>query len=253
MSDVLKKSVIPFSQIPNDLICDPTITSKAKAVYCYLSSRPEDWIFRIKEMQSNFKEGRDAIMNALKELVESGWISKRAVRKKGMFDHNEYTLFFRKNESTVDGKPVTENQAMDATVNWKPVTEKPLTDFPTYTNTEYTNNENKGGKPRTVSSVKSKKDLSGKPANVDEQVWTDFIRQRKTALTPTALNRIKKEAEKAGWALTDALEESVARGWQSFKADWVSKQPIPSQTQDIQSNGLPNGLPKGMRWVGGAR
>lgn len=93
------------------------------------------------------------------------------------------------------------------------------------------------------------KDLSGKPAGVDRQVWTDFIRQRKTALTPTALNRIKKEAEKAGWELTDALEESVTRGWQSFKADWVSKQPIPRQTQDIQSNGLP----KGMRWAGGAR
>ena len=62
-----------------------------------------------------------------------------------------------------------------------------------------------------------------KPDDVDQQVWDDYIAQRKTPFTQTALNGIKKEAIKAGWFLQDALEESCKRGWQSFKAEWIKE------------------------------
>jgi len=66
-----------------------------------------------------------------------------------------------------------------------------------------------------------------KPDDVSDQVWKDFVAHRKAKkapITQTALNSIKKEAEKARWPLERALSECCARGWQSFKADWVSEQ-----------------------------
>lgn len=66
-----------------------------------------------------------------------------------------------------------------------------------------------------------------KPDDVKEQVWEDFnqIRKAKHApLTETALNGIRREAEKAGISLEAALQTCCERGWQGFKADWYRKE-----------------------------
>lgn len=60
--------------------------------------------------------------------------------------------------------------------------------------------------------------------SVSDEVWRDFVTLRKAKrapLTETVLRAMEREAAKAGWTLNDAMAESVARGWQSFKADWV--------------------------------
>lgn len=64
--------------------------------------------------------------------------------------------------------------------------------------------------------------LAAKPDEVPEKVWRDFIGQRKTPFTETALDGLCAEATKARWTVTAALTEAVSRGWQSFKADWVA-------------------------------
>lgn len=64
------------------------------------------------------------------------------------------------------------------------------------------------------------------PEGVSLSVWEDFEKLRKTKkapITETAINGIKREAEKAGWTLEQALSECCARGWQSFKAEYVKQ------------------------------
>ena len=63
------------------------------------------------------------------------------------------------------------------------------------------------------------------PDGLAEQVWDDFLtlrKAKKNPLTQTSLAIIKKEADKAGWPLESAIQECVMRGWQGFKAEWVS-------------------------------
>lgn len=65
-----------------------------------------------------------------------------------------------------------------------------------------------------------------RPENVSEQVWSDFLSQRKQLkadLTVTALEGIKREADKIGWSLEQALVECTVRGWRGFKAEWINK------------------------------
>lgn len=64
------------------------------------------------------------------------------------------------------------------------------------------------------------------PATVAAQVWSDFLehrKQKRAPVTQTALKGIVREAEKAGWSLEAALTETMVRGWQSFKAEYVER------------------------------
>ena len=76
------------------------------------------------------------------------------------------------------------------------------------------------------SSSSSSSSIINRPDSVPEQVWNDFLKIRKakkSPLTQTALDGIEREADEAGWSLEAAITESVARGWQGFKAEWVTK------------------------------
>jgi uncharacterized protein YdaU (DUF1376 family) len=68
---------------------------------------------------------------------------------------------------------------------------------------------------------KEPKAKTEKPPDVSDEVWRDFLKQRKTKFTNTALDGIRREVAKAGISLEDGLRIAVERGWQSFKADWI--------------------------------
>jgi len=74
------------------------------------------------------------------------------------------------------------------------------------------------------------------PDGVVLSVWADFVdlrKSKKAKLTQTAIDGIRREADKAGWTLDAALRECCARGWTGFKADWVAenKQPRASPAE----------------------
>lgn len=65
-----------------------------------------------------------------------------------------------------------------------------------------------------------------KPDDVSDAVWGDFLSTRKAKKAPvtdTALKAIRREAEKVDWSMERALSECCSRGWQGFKADWITK------------------------------
>ena len=64
------------------------------------------------------------------------------------------------------------------------------------------------------------KEVDGLP----DQIAVDFLKVRKakrSPLTATALAMIDREAKKAGITTAQAIAIATARGWQSFKADWL--------------------------------
>ena len=66
-----------------------------------------------------------------------------------------------------------------------------------------------------------------RPRNVSKKTWDDFLVHRKNKKAPlpeTALKGIKNEVKKTSISLEDALVMCQARGWQSFKSDWITKE-----------------------------
>lgn len=82
MQTIIKKEVIPFTQVANEVLYDPNLSFKAKGVYAYLYSKPDGWDFAIDRIALETKEGRKAINAAMHELEEHGYLY-RARQKSG--------------------------------------------------------------------------------------------------------------------------------------------------------------------------
>jgi uncharacterized protein YdaU (DUF1376 family) len=62
-------------------------------------------------------------------------------------------------------------------------------------------------------------------SDIDPKIVADWLahrKARKAAVSDTAIEGIRREAERAGMTLQDALAMSCQRGWTGFKAEWVS-------------------------------
>lgn len=88
----INKPNLPFTMISNEVIGSNLISCKAKAVYCYLFSRPEGWEFYHNEIQKHFKESKNTIKAALKELEEFQLIVRKQQNKNGVFGGVSITL-----------------------------------------------------------------------------------------------------------------------------------------------------------------
>ncbi len=85
--------------------------------------------------------------------------------------------------------------------------------------------------PKTNTKKQNTATFVAPPDGVSDLVWLDFCQLRKTKrahLSSTAIEVIRREADKAGWTLEQALRESCARGWTGFKANWVNVQAVPT-------------------------
>ncbi len=74
-----------------------------------------------------------------------------------------------------------------------------------------------------------------RPRNVTKKTWDDFLvhrKNKKAPLTETAFKGIKNEVSKTSISLEEALIMCQARGWQSFKSDWISKEQKSFATTD---------------------
>ena len=93
-----------YTVIDNTCLQDPTMTLKAKGLYAYLMSLPEDWVLHQTELKSHFKDGKDSIRTAMTELIENGYVTKTDTRNDlGQIVDCTYVVY-----DTPKGEPNTE-------------------------------------------------------------------------------------------------------------------------------------------------
>lgn len=84
-----------FSQLPNEIIEDKNLSSTAKALFWYLASRPDEWVFVNSNIQDvlGIKDER-TISKYLKELFDLGWVEKEKLRdsKGRLMGNNDYII-----------------------------------------------------------------------------------------------------------------------------------------------------------------
>ena len=61
---------------------DPNLSFKAKGLWAYCMSRPDDWEFHVSHLASVSKEKECAIYSALKELKREGYVELTRHREK---------------------------------------------------------------------------------------------------------------------------------------------------------------------------
>lgn len=101
--------------IPNDLLNHKEITMKAKWLFWYLQSKPENWEFSAERIKMDTKEGVDSIYQWLKEL-ENYWY---LTREKAQNDKWRWEWEYILTQTPSTEKPSTENPGTET-----PSTEK---------------------------------------------------------------------------------------------------------------------------------
>jgi hypothetical protein len=130
-----------FSVICNDIFQNSNISARAKGIYAYLMTLPDDWKLYKKELYKHFTEGRDALDRAFKELELNGYIQKEQEKdESGKFCGWNYTVY----ETQTAAKFVFETQKAG-----NQVTENPKSANPHLLNTNLLQNTNNSGKSRT--------------------------------------------------------------------------------------------------------
>lgn len=112
-----------FSTISNIFLRDKNLSLKAKGLMAFMLSLPPDWDYSVRGLVTATGTGRDAILSALKELREHGYL-KMAQAKEG--NGRFGTVFYTVIEEPLEEKPYSEN----------PNSENPYSENPTQINTK---------------------------------------------------------------------------------------------------------------------
>lgn len=82
-----------FATIPNELLNNEEVSLKAKGLYAFIQSKPEDWDFSVLKIASQLKEGREAVIGALQELETARFLHRQKYKNElGQWDC-DYTLY----------------------------------------------------------------------------------------------------------------------------------------------------------------
>jgi len=109
----VKKYNDPYVQIDKRVIEDARLSWKAKGMLVYLLSKPDDWQVRVKDLVKKAKDGREAALSGLTELIDTGYATREQSHTEGgKWAETVYTIA----EEPQTGFPVTV----------KPVTDNPL-------------------------------------------------------------------------------------------------------------------------------
>ena len=82
----LKKYNTGYTQVLNEVLYNKNISLRAKGLYAYLFSKPDEWQFHWEVMTTEIQETKGQMYPAIKELIEAGYIiRKQAKNENGVF------------------------------------------------------------------------------------------------------------------------------------------------------------------------
>lgn len=143
-----------FTTTSNTIIRDERLTWKARGIFNYLWSMPDDWDFYAKEVAKHAKDGIHSLDSGLEELAKYGYLERTRLRdKKGRFGAPVWIL----HDDPVDAQ----EPKCDFPILEKPILEKPILENRTLLNKYLTKDlSNKVRTNKQANAVSADADLS---------------------------------------------------------------------------------------------
>jgi uncharacterized protein YdaU (DUF1376 family) len=192
----------------------------------YLHERPLNVSVAAVARQIGMREHEDKVLLILQEFFhnsEEGWLNLRADREIKHF-HSKIE------QASRAGKASAQRRSNARSTDVQP-------------NNKQETINNKQDTKNTATVVAT-------PDGVSSEVWSQFVKQRKSKkaqITDLVMVGIQREADRAGYTLEKALTEVVVRNWTSFKAEWVAEKADNSLTKTGLSNKtVMSGLTRGL-------
>ena len=235
-------------QIPNSVIDELLAKLTCAELKCYLFvvRKTKGWNKESDSISvSQFMEvtglSNRSVITACESLVEMGLLERSGGERK----LNTYSV------KAFDFSQTGEKSSSDKTgENFSQTGEKSSSDLVKKVHTQ-NNNKNTIQNNNKKNTKKSESDLLAEFGIVG-QLAEDFIAHRKAkkgVINQTQLNRLQKQADKAGISICEAVEICIERNWQGFNAswDWRDEKLRTSQAQKMsfeEKNALPWNRPE---------
>ena len=237
-------------QIPNSVIDELLAKLTCAELKCYLFvvRKTKGWNKESDSISvSQFMEvtglSNRSIITACESLVEMGLLERSGGERKlntysvKAFDFSESG---EKSSSVKSGENFSESGEKSSSVksgeNFSESGEKSSSDLVKKVHTQ-NNNKNTIQNNNKKNTKKSESDLLAE-FGIAGQLADDFITHRKACkapITETALKGYRREADKVGIPLAEAITIAIERNWRGFKASWVlrdeKQRPMVQQSQ----------------------
>lgn len=182
-----------FTTTSNTIIRDERLTWKARGIFNYLWSMPDDWDFYAKEVAKHAKDGIHSLDSGLDELAEYGYLERTRLRdKKGRFGAPVWVLH---DDPVDDQKPKCGFPILD-----NPILEKPILENRTLLNKYLTNQTSTKKIPEERESIKQPLDTNSKLSLLS---WPDSL----GAMTDQ-ISKLLLDASDQGMSI-DLLQKAV--------------------------------------------
>jgi hypothetical protein len=95
-----------YGTVPNEILNNESLSFRAKGLYAYIQSKPDDWDFSSERIAAQSKDGRDSVRAALIELEDAFLLRRIPVRNPANkkiigFDYILYASPYK--EEAIDG------------------------------------------------------------------------------------------------------------------------------------------------------
>jgi predicted transcriptional regulator len=165
-----------FTIIPNDIIRNKNLSDRARFLFCYMASMPDEWKFYQGVMAKELGYTKDTLRKYIEELLQTGYLNREQRRETGKFDSYDYTLNF---------SPCMENTDTVKTRNGK---------NPTRKNSSLINKDLK--EIKTIINTNLKKEIENEFSHFKKVVINDSQSSKVNPFTIVSI--VEKEKETAG-------------------------------------------------------
>lgn len=101
-----------YTCINNTICTDIRLSWKAKGIWLYAFSRPNDWSFYLSDLVNQSIDGKDSVRAGLKELEDSGYLKRNRFRnEKGQLCESEWV--FSEIPFSIGLEPKSDNPTLD--------------------------------------------------------------------------------------------------------------------------------------------
>ncbi len=110
MSIIKRHHTESYSVMANHCLRNKSLSAKAKGIFAYIMSLPEDWKLYRTELTNHFTDGKDSIRSGFDELIQAGYIiateSRDVTGRMAGWDYDIYEIPHTE-------KPTAENPPSD--------------------------------------------------------------------------------------------------------------------------------------------
>jgi hypothetical protein len=221
-------------------------------VYCYLSSKPDDWKINVKELCSHFNKNKDTIRKYLNYLMSINALVKTVSRSSGKFSSFNYELKLSVNTDPCEPlpkkaapvKPLPKKPAPVKAVTYKAENKQSIesnnNNYNDYRNDElsqYDRDEREQSKQVAIASTDKKQNkkerylsivLNNNDYNLPKHLIDDWLvirENKKSTMTVTAMKGLNRElgiCVDQGLNPVDCFQRAVENSWVGLKASWFT-------------------------------